>query len=439
MSIPVILASQSSSRAMLLRQAGIMPTIRNSHVNEDAVLEATATKRGISVAELTVEERVLILARAKAQAVQQEYASVWEAMRSSRGDLVVSRPLDDGFGSVSSTRPLSDVVTDQPGLSGLIHGPIIIGCDSLFTLDSEIYGKPHTPEVAMERLRTMSGNTGKLWTGHVVIDMSTGEMVQAISTAHVTFASFTQDAARSYISTGEPLEVAGSFTLEGIGSAYIESIQGDPSGVMGLSMPTVRSLVEQLGIQWPSLWNAVVVQDTLAREVTPDVPEGNINQPGDGWIDCPCGKKHWGRNNAAGVMLARRNDAGEVTHIAMQHRALWSAEGGTWGVPGGAIAIGENVIEGALRESAEEANFDPADIDVVGAYCEDHGPWGYTTVFAFEKEGHIVRPQSTDDESEEVRWVSLHEMKDITLISSLARDWPNFLQRLRVLAQEYRP
>ena len=95
-------------------------------------------------------------------------------------------------------------------------------------------------------------------------------------------------------------------------------------------------------------------------------PKENVHQPGDGWVDCACGRKHWGTNGAAGVLLARRDqETGEVTHIVMQHRATWSAEGGTWGIPGGAIADGESPIEGALREAYEEANITPADIEVV--------------------------------------------------------------------------
>ena len=104
-------------------------------------------------------------------------------------------------------------------------------------------------------------------------------------------------------------------------------------------------------------------------------PKENVHQPGDGWIDCACGRKHWGLNGASGVLLARRDPkSGEVTSVVMQHRAAWSAEGGTWGIPGGATADGESPIEGALRESYEEANITPEDIEVVGSYREDHGP-----------------------------------------------------------------
>ena len=93
-------------------------------------------------------------------------------------------------------------------------------------------------------------------------------------------------------------------------------------------------------------------------------PKENVHQPGDGWIDCACGRKHWGLNGASGVLLARRDPkSGEVTSVVMQHRAAWSAEGGTWGIPGGATADGESPIEGALRGSYEEANITPEDIE----------------------------------------------------------------------------
>ncbi|MFD0705646.1 Maf family nucleotide pyrophosphatase [Alloscardovia venturai] len=436
MSIPVALASQSPSRARLLVQAGIRPTIRVSHVDEDAVLEKIAANRGEDVSSLSVEERVLVLAREKAKSVAHDYTHTWDTVKTSTGHLNISRPLEHGQGSVSQRVDLSDFVGSHAGLGGLMHGPVIIGCDSLFTLHNEVYGKPHSAEIARERLRLMRGNTGTLWTGHVVIDMATGEIAQSISHAQVTFSNFSDDDIEQYIATGEPLEVAGSFTLEGIGAAFIESVQGDPSGIIGLSLPTVRSLVEELGMSWPNLWNATAISALSSSDTDSKAPDSNISQPGDGWIDCACGHKHWGRHSAAGILLARRNDAGEITHIAMQHRAQWSAEGGTWGIPGGAIATGENVIEGALREAREEANIHPEDIHVVGAYQEDHGPWSYTTVFAFEKRGTMAEPRATDDESIEVKWLSIEEMDNVNLLSYFKSDWPNFLQRLRVIASE---
>ena len=122
----------------------------------------------------------------------------------------------------------------------------------------------------------------------------------------------------------------------------------------------------------------------------------------------------------------------------MQHRAEWSAEGGTWGIPGGAIADGESTIEGALRDANEEANITPEDIDVVGSYCEDHGPWSYTTVFAFEKPGHTVQPKANDDESMEIEWVDIEDVPNHRLLTAMRTDWPHFRERLDALAATQR-
>ena len=152
---------------------------------------------------------------------------------------------------------------------------------------------------------------------------------------------------------------------------------------------------------------------------------------------CDCGRRHWGHNGAAGVLLARRDEAtGRVTHVVMQHRAFWSAEGGTWGIPGGAISDGETAIEGALRESFEEANITSQDIDVVGAYCENHGNWRYTTVFAFEKPGHSVNPCAHDDESMEIKWVPIDDVPKLKLLTAMRTDWPSFRARLDSLAAQ---
>ena len=255
------------------------------------------------------------------------------------------------------------------------------------------------------------------------------------------FGEFTDDDIERYIATGEPLEVAGSFTLEGFGGAFIDSIEGDPHGIIGLSLPLARHLAGELGVKWTDLWN--VDRGELAPEskasgnqhagILP--PVENVHQPGDGWVDCACGRKHWGTNGASGILLARRDAAsGKVTHVVMQHRAAWSAEGGTWGIPGGATADGESPIEGALRESYEEANITPEDIEVVGSYREDHGPWAYTTVFAFEKSGYTVEPKANDDESMEVCWVPIADVPNRKLLTAMKTDWPRFAARLDELA-----
>ena len=388
MSIPLILASKSKPRRDLLFHAGICPTIRVSHVDEPGVIAKAAVGAGVSVDDLPIATKVMVLAQAKANAVYQAYKDVAEVSTNAHGDEVTGFPLEAAQSTADSahtddaqtrdfsgvqfptrTQPIQDTVVETHGLTNAKVGPLILGCDSMFLLDGEC------------------------------------------------------------------------FTLDGFGGAYIDSIEGDPSGIIGLSLPLARELVQELGIDWTDLWN--VARDEQFPQPLSSVkalpPKENVHQPGDGWVDCACGRKHWGTNGAAGVLLARRDqETGEVTHIVMQHRATWSAEGGTWGIPGGAIADGESPIEGALREAYEEANITPADIEVVGSYCEDHGPWAYTTVFAFEKPGHEVYPRANDDESMEIEWVPIAEVPNLKLLTAMRADWPRFEKRLNEIASTYK-
>ena len=355
MTIPLILASKSKPRRDILFHAGICPTIRVSHVDEDAVLVRAAEEQGISVDELSIDTKVMLLAEAKALAVYEAYLAVAKTAREATGERVTGRPLDavtadgpaaalaDDARAETQTRDFSSVRiprTEEPlqqalaaerrGLTAAGVGPLILGCDSMFLLDGKAYGKPHTPEVARERLRRMSGATGELRTGHCLIDFVTGHVAKGASKATLHFSEFSDAMIDRYIATGEPLEVAGSFTLDGFGGAFIEGIEGDPSGIIGLSLPLARQLTEQLGIEWTDLWN--VTRDERFEVAAPDnggklPPKENVRQPGDGWVECACGRKHWGTNGAAGVLLARRDaQTGEVTHIVMQHRAAWSAD-----------------------------------------------------------------------------------------------------------------
>ena len=441
--IPLILASSSPSRRRLLVQAGIDPIIRPSKVDEPAVLAERARKLGCRLDDLDARARVGVLAEAKASAVQATMDAVKDAERRSRGDLVTFRPLSQGDSDASSRNPMSQVIGAWGGMLGAGRGPLLLGCDSLFSMDGAVMGKPHKPERALERLMAMRGRTGALVTGHCLIDLATGRRARAVSSAQVTFGDYDRTTMQAYVATGEPLEVAGSFTLEGLGSAFIQGIQGDPSGVMGLSMPTLRALAQELDVSWPDLWAQRVLSERQQTEGLTHGPEGlvapaeNVHQPGDGWVDCACGRRHWGLNGAAGVLLARRDArTGEPVSVLLQHRARWSAEGGTWGVPGGAISDGENPLEGGLRESYEEANIHPEDIQVVGSYLEDHGPWGYTTILAFERPGHQVDSRMNDDESIALEWVDLDKVADLPLLKAFGQDWPHFRQRLEALAAE---
>lgn len=203
------LASTSPARLKTLRAAGVEPVLLSSGVDEEAVAAAAGPLDGPGLVQL--------LARSKAQAVI--------------GALV-----------------------DGAAIDGLI-----LGGDSAFELDGELYGKPHRPEVARERWRAMRGRTGMLHSGHWLIDHRggvAGAAAGAVSSAAVTFAADLSDAEiDAYVATGEPLAVAGAFTIDSLGSAFITRVDGDPHAVVGLSVSTVRSLAGELGIPWTALWN----------------------------------------------------------------------------------------------------------------------------------------------------------------------------------------
>ncbi len=159
----------------------------------------------------------------------------------------------------------------------------------------------------------------------------------------------------------------------------------------------------------------------------PDEPPTRLPrhlQPGDGWVECACGRRHWGLFGAAGLLLARRDGAGRPTDVVLQHRAPWSDQGGTWGVPGGAVGPDETAAQGALREAEEEAGIDPAAVRVVGERVLDHGPWRYTTVLAEVVDGTPVEPRATDAESIEVRWVPVDDVAGLDLLPAFADAWP---------------
>lgn len=207
------LASTSPARLALLRSSGIEPLIVPSSVDEDlAVADATRA----AGAPLAPDEVVALLARAKAEAA---LAIVHE-----RRDAV----------------------------------DLILGGDSVFVLDGVIHGKPHTPERARERWQAQRGRTGTLYSGHWLIDC-TGTApvgIGAVASAEVSFADDLDDAEiDAYIASGEPLAVAGAFTIDSLGAAFITRIEGDPSTVVGLSLPTLRRLVRTLGHDWHELRN----------------------------------------------------------------------------------------------------------------------------------------------------------------------------------------
>lgn len=206
------LASTSPARLATLRAVGIDPVPVPSHVDEDAVAASAGAQ--------DPEAYVTLLARAKAEAVAERLA-------------------------------------DDPGPSGL--DGLVLGGDSAFVLDGTVYGKPHLPEVARERWRAQRGRTGILYSGHWLIDARGGLLGRALggaTAATVQFASdITDEEIDAYIATGEPLKVAGAFTIDSKGAGFIERVEGDPHTVVGLSVPYLRTLVRSLGVEWTALWN----------------------------------------------------------------------------------------------------------------------------------------------------------------------------------------
>ena len=132
---------------------------------------------------------------------------------------------------------------------------LVVGCDSVLELDGAIHGKPADAAEATLRWRSMSGRSGTLHTGHCVIDIGTGRQVTRGADTLVHFADVTDDEIDAYVATGEPLRVAGAFTLDGLGGAFVTGIEGDPHNVVGVSLPLLRLMFAELGVPWHRLWH----------------------------------------------------------------------------------------------------------------------------------------------------------------------------------------
>lgn len=198
----LVLASASPARTKLLSEAGIAHTVMVSDVDEDAATAAAGP--------LTPAETALLLARAKAESV--------------------------ALGAPDS---------------------LVIGCDSVFELAGEPYGKPWEPEVARERWRMMRGKSGLLHTGHWLISTDdAGSLVGhgEVTSAVVTFEDISDAEIDAYVATGEPLAVAGGFTIDGLAGAFISGVEGDPHTVVGLSISTLRRLLAKTGVSITDLW-----------------------------------------------------------------------------------------------------------------------------------------------------------------------------------------
>jgi septum formation protein len=195
----LVLASTSPARKKLLQEAGIIFETVAPGVDEDALV---ALKKPATAHDMTV-----LLAEAKASAVTHNHP----------------------------------------------HS-LVLGCDSALEFDGEILGKPYQPEVAIERWKKMRGNSGFLYSGHHLIDTSTNLGVSAVSKTEVHFANLSDQEIQRYVATGEPLQVAGAFTIDGMGGAYVEKIVGDYHTVVGLSLVELRKMVTDLGHQYQDLW-----------------------------------------------------------------------------------------------------------------------------------------------------------------------------------------
>ncbi len=136
------------------------------------------------------------------------------------------------------------------------HGSIVIGCDSLLDLDGAILGKPTGVSDAIARWRTMQGRSGVLVTGHCVIDNRSGVARDEVATTTVHFAEVSDEEIAAYVATGEPLQVAGAFTIDGLGAAFVTGIEGDHHNVVGVSVPLLRMMLADLGVVWTDLWAA---------------------------------------------------------------------------------------------------------------------------------------------------------------------------------------
>ena len=193
----LVLASQSPSRRMLLEQGGVTPVLRPAHIDEDAVISSLL---GVDAA-----TTVSALARAKAETAIAEFP-------------------DD----------------------------VVVGCDSMLLLDGELLGKPHTVEKTVERWKAQRGKEAQLLTGHAV--WFGGEWVVDTVATTIRFGDVSDADIHAYAESGQPLECAGAFTLEALGSWFIDSIDGDPTSVIGLSMPLLRRCLYRFGLNASDFW-----------------------------------------------------------------------------------------------------------------------------------------------------------------------------------------
>jgi septum formation protein len=199
----LVLASASPARRRTLRAAGLAADVIPSGVDESAVTAATP------------QQLCQALARLKAEAVAVQ---------------------------------LRDGATDGEVL--------VLGCDSVLEFGGEVVGKPVSPADAVARWRRLRGGRGVLHTGHTLLAPATGRTAEAVGSTAVHFADVSDEEIDAYVATGEPLEVAGGFTIDGLGAAFVDGIEGDPGTVIGLSPPLLRRLLAELDMPITTLWRS---------------------------------------------------------------------------------------------------------------------------------------------------------------------------------------
>lgn len=425
--IPLVLASKSPARLKTLHDAGIRPSVQISQVDENEILrDVHALPAG----------QVLALASAKARDV------------------------------ASHLNPTQIEKVEKSPDSNI--PPLVLGCDSMLEIDGKIWGKPHTPELARERLRAMSGNSGILHTGHCLINSASFVSLSAVSHATVHIAPMSEADIDAYVETGEPLHVAGSFTVDGIGGPFIDEVEGDYHGVVGLSLPLLREMLEESGLSITQLWTEhMPARGPLSEKGQSFLdPKRRIpRQSADGFLLCSfCGCRHWGLRGAGGICALREHE-GRV-QVLLQLRAPWSHDGGTWGVPGGAVEWRESVFSGALREFCEETGMEPPYVqpyrsektalmrdihdghidhisshtliverpdlytheEVAPCVLLDHGDWSYSTFIVTCPDDVALHP---NNESSQLQWFDIDGELPSPLHPSFARAWPLLRQNVR--------
>ena len=173
---------------------------------------------------------------------------------------VIVSGVDEDAYSAPATAELTGLLASAKAAAvaaslGSSLGPaLVIGCDSMLDLDGVALGKPASPQEAIGRWRDMRGRSGTLYTGHCVIDASSGKRAAAVAATIVRFGNPTDEEIDAYVGTGEPLNMAGAFTIEGLGGWFVDSIDGDHNNVIGISLPLLRGLLREFGVTIPALW-----------------------------------------------------------------------------------------------------------------------------------------------------------------------------------------